>query len=110
MAPITVVVLASFSPAQLHSRTQTVFASRVCTLVLFILFIFITRVLQKGKKKPGRGTEKSGIVPEIPGRLGHMHFHVCFGLVSRSQTLSRGEKESGYARLALAVVAVLSTH
>ena len=29
-------MLASFSPAQLQSRTQIVFAPRVCTLVLFI--------------------------------------------------------------------------
>ena len=36
MAPVAVVVLASFSPAQLQSRTQIVFAPRVCTLVLFI--------------------------------------------------------------------------
>ena len=32
MAPVAVVVLASFSPAQLQSRTQIVFAPRVCTL------------------------------------------------------------------------------
>ena len=35
MATVAVVVLASFSPAQLQSRTQIVFAPRVCTLVLF---------------------------------------------------------------------------
>ena len=37
MATVAVVVLASFSPAQLQSRTQIVFAPRVCTLVLFHL-------------------------------------------------------------------------
>ena len=34
-----VVVLASFSPAQLQSRIEIVFAPRVCTLVLFIIII-----------------------------------------------------------------------
>ena len=33
------VVLASFSPAQLQTRKQIVFAPRVCTLVLFILIV-----------------------------------------------------------------------
>ena len=36
MAPVAVVVLTSFSPTQLQSHTQIVFAPRVCTLVLFI--------------------------------------------------------------------------
>ena len=36
MAPVAVVVLISFSPTQLQSHTQIVFAPRVCTLVLFI--------------------------------------------------------------------------
>ena len=36
MAPVAIVVLASFSPAQLQLCTQIVFARRVCTLVLFI--------------------------------------------------------------------------
>ena len=37
MAPVAVVVLASFSPTQLQLHTQIVFAPRVCTLVLFII-------------------------------------------------------------------------
>ena len=36
MAPVAVVVFASFLPVQLQSCTQNVFAPRVCTLVLFI--------------------------------------------------------------------------
>ena len=37
MAPVPVVVLASFSPTQLQSHTQIVFALRVYTLVLLIM-------------------------------------------------------------------------
>ena len=40
MAPVAIAVLDSFSPAQLQSRTQIVFAPRVCTLVLFTLLAF----------------------------------------------------------------------
>ena len=39
MAPVAVVVLASFPPVQLQSRTQIAFVLRVCTSVLFIEFI-----------------------------------------------------------------------
>ena len=41
MATVAVVVLASFSPAQLQSRTQIVFAPRVCTLVLFHILLVL---------------------------------------------------------------------
>ena len=47
MAPVTVVVLTSFSPTQLQSHTQIVFAPRVCTLVLFIIVQYGFSVLHE---------------------------------------------------------------
>ena len=41
MAPVAVVVLASFSPMQLQSRTQIVFVPRACTFVLFIIEVIM---------------------------------------------------------------------